>query len=408
MIVYLKGKSTDVVQKKKSKEPDISIALFKSLREVTIYEPNLHRVEMEDPKGLEVVILLVATVIKDVYYGQLRQVFNVNEASRRRTSSSAGKENNVLRKEPTGTALGKQPTAMMSGGLPAASGSGAGAAVGGLYDTQQSPPPPGAQAPNRRARQSDPGPPITDPRTQWELDAETARLKAAADAEAKEARRQEDAQRREQARRDEQESRRLMKQLEAEEKERRRKEREIEKETERLRKIYGDQSQQVPSLSPPSRTGPAGSQSAPVVQGPFPGPSSRPPPPPQQVPGPSQRPQGIPVQQRPGYVQYTAPANVQQRPPQTTGYRPPGPPRQQAPQPIPGPPNVQYAPPPQQPQPQPQVYNNGLFPTSSGAYQAGQSVTNLLKPGKQKQSMWNLRSRSEDQGRLTKKTSSVW
>ena len=53
------GKSTDPTGKKKSKEPDIAVALFAGLKEITIYEPNLYRVEMEDYKGLEVVLLLV-------------------------------------------------------------------------------------------------------------------------------------------------------------------------------------------------------------------------------------------------------------------------------------------------------------------------------------------------------------
>ena len=41
---FLTGKSTDNLNsKKKNKEPDIPIAVFKSLREIMIYEPNLYR-----------------------------------------------------------------------------------------------------------------------------------------------------------------------------------------------------------------------------------------------------------------------------------------------------------------------------------------------------------------------------
>ena len=44
------------------------------MRELTIYEPNLQRVEMEDPKGLEVVLLLSAVVIKDLYFSPKEQM----------------------------------------------------------------------------------------------------------------------------------------------------------------------------------------------------------------------------------------------------------------------------------------------------------------------------------------------
>ncbi|KAL9082498.1 MAG: hypothetical protein Q9159_006384, partial [Coniocarpon cinnabarinum] len=86
MVLTMTGRSTDVVHKKKSKEPDISIALFRGLRELTMYEPNLYRVDIEDPKGLEIAVILVATVIKDVFYSSLRQAFNVTDAPARRTS----------------------------------------------------------------------------------------------------------------------------------------------------------------------------------------------------------------------------------------------------------------------------------------------------------------------------------
>lgn len=380
MVLCMKGRSTDVVHKKKSKEPDISIALFKALREVTIYEPNLTRVEMEDPKGLEVVVLLAATIIKDVFYGALRQAFNVNDEQRRRSSSTTdGKNGNILKKEnrPIPGTLTQQPTAMMSGGLnPQASSQ------------------PGAQ-PRRKTSE-----PITDPRTQWQLDAETARLKAEADAEAKEARRQEETRRREQSRRDDIESRRLMKQLEAEEKERRRREKEVAKETERLRKIYGNQAQNLapsPTVTAGQRPG---AHSAPIPQGPFP-----------------QRPAAQPVHQRPGYPSHP---QQSQRPAQagpsrmvhaapsstpsgsshhhTTGLRPP----QQSAPPAP----QQGWAPPSQPQRPSHPQRN-----SFNALNAGASVSNMLSSTSHhagKKSMWNLRGKSEEQNRLSKKTSSVW
>lgn len=45
----LSGKSTNPDgSKRKNKEPDITISIFKALKEVTLYEPNLQRVEIED------------------------------------------------------------------------------------------------------------------------------------------------------------------------------------------------------------------------------------------------------------------------------------------------------------------------------------------------------------------------
>ncbi|EOD51168.1 hypothetical protein GTA08_BOTSDO13808 [Neofusicoccum parvum] len=74
---FMTGKSTDPAKKKrKMKEPDIAVALFRALREVTVYESNLYRVEMEDPKGLEIVLLLAAATIKALYFGQVNETFN--------------------------------------------------------------------------------------------------------------------------------------------------------------------------------------------------------------------------------------------------------------------------------------------------------------------------------------------
>jgi hypothetical protein len=75
-----------------------------------------------------------------------------------------------------------------------------------------------------------------DPRKQWEVDAETERLKKMVAQEERA---------RERAERDEQ--RRIKKMLDAEEKERKRREQEVAKETERLRKQYGV----VPPPMPP-------------------------------------------------------------------------------------------------------------------------------------------------------------
>ena len=198
---FLSGKSTNPDgSKKKNKEPDITVAIFKGLKEVTLYEPNLQRVEIEDMKGLEVALLLGAAVIRDVYFGNMKETFNIaGAATSPRTSPPIG---------------GLQTFA--SGALNTSS----------------------AGAPGSPTR--DPRVPPTDPRSQWEIDAETARLKRLANEEERERGRRIDA-----------EQKQIKKMLEAEEKEQRRKLAEVDKETERLRKEFGQEEQQVrPSLPP--------------------------------------------------------------------------------------------------------------------------------------------------------------
>lgn len=82
------GKSTDLKGKKgkKNRDPDIAVALFHSLKEVTIHEPNLSRLDMEDYKGLEVVLLLGAAVVKDIYFGDAREAFNIADPLPRNSS----------------------------------------------------------------------------------------------------------------------------------------------------------------------------------------------------------------------------------------------------------------------------------------------------------------------------------
>lgn len=187
---FLSGKSTNPDgTKKKNKEPDITVAIFKALKEVTLYEPNLQRVEIEDMKGFEVVVLLGAAVIRDVYFGNMKETFNIaGAASSPRTSPAT---------------VGLYTSA--SGALPTSSVAKPG--------------------PTR-----DPRVPPTDPRTQWEIDAETARLKRLANEEERERKRKIEA-----------EQRQIKKMLEAEEKERRRKQAEIDRETERLQRLYGQE-----------------------------------------------------------------------------------------------------------------------------------------------------------------------
>jgi hypothetical protein len=201
---FLAGKSTDG---KKNKEPDITVAMFNDSKNLTIYQPNMHRVDVEDVKGLEVVLILGAAVIKDIFFNANREMFNI---------SSPNTTTNTKRKN-SGPVIGKSsgsPPALMSGAVfPAPQ----------RVPTYQIP-----QQPPRLQQQQASWPPATDSRKQREIDAETARLKAMVEAEEKE---------RERADREEQ--KRIKKMLEKEEKERNQREAEVAKETERLRKQYG-------------------------------------------------------------------------------------------------------------------------------------------------------------------------
>ena len=94
LICYMTGKSTDTEKKKSKKDPDIAIALWRSLREMTIYESNLGRVDIEDPKGLEVVLLLSAIVVKDLYFSskdRMAEVFNIADGGPRKGSTGGRK-----------------------------------------------------------------------------------------------------------------------------------------------------------------------------------------------------------------------------------------------------------------------------------------------------------------------------
>ena len=150
-------------KKKGSKEPDVTIALFKGLREITVYESNMYRLDMEDPKGLEVVLLLGAAAIRDIYFAtSLWDAFNVPDISKRKSSSptaGSGAVPSQLQQRPT-VSLSQQPTPSRSSSDP--------------YRRHQNPPAPSQQ------------PPTADPLTQWQINAETARLKKQHEAEQRE------------------------------------------------------------------------------------------------------------------------------------------------------------------------------------------------------------------------------
>lgn len=242
-VCVLVGKTTNPDgSKRKNREPDITIALFKHQRELTIYEPNLSRVEMEDRKGLELVLLLGIAVIKDVYQVSLKEAFNIpdvpklnsNESPLRRSSTAA--KGVVAPKRITNPSLAYRQANARTEGIPSSS-------------TRP-----------METKTPEPLPPSIDPLAQWEIDAETARLKKLVEREEKERRHAELA-----------ETKRVQKLLEAEKKERRRKEAEVDKETERLKKLYGPEQggskQMMPSI--PERQGRPQQNSAPPLHTPF-------------------------------------------------------------------------------------------------------------------------------------------
>ncbi|KAK0113212.1 hypothetical protein ONS95_014907 [Cadophora gregata] len=207
---FLAGKSTDG---RKNKEPDITVAMFKGVN-LTIYQPNMHRVDVEDVKGLEVVLLLGAAVIKDIFFNANREMFNIS-------SPTIGSPPPNTRRKNSGPVIAGKPSST----TPVMSGAMMSTPLQRPNNVPASQIPP--QQPPRQQQQSS-RPPPADPRTQWEIDAETERLKKIV---------QEEERAREKADREEQ--KRIKKMLEQEEKDRKRRDAEVAKETERLRKQYG-------------------------------------------------------------------------------------------------------------------------------------------------------------------------
>lgn len=319
-VCSLSGKSSNVDgSKRKNREPDIILALFKNYREITVYEPNLNRVDLEDPKGLEVVLLLGAIVIREVYSSNMRETFNITEAPRTPTI---------------------QPPAPIQ------------------YATTPEQPPrrhqyyPSPQPQLTTSQSPNSHPPPTDPRSQWELDAETARLKKQAEHEERERRRAEHS-----------ETKRVKKMLEEEQREQQRRARqkqaEVDRETERLQKLYAKENRQgLHQLhsQPPQKNRP------PVQQGRL-----------------DQHPQAVtayppaPVRRPHSAIPYIA-QNLQ---PQTP-YRPSG----------------------------PYLGPQGNASTVSFATGPSQNPNNnRVKP---KKSFWSMRSGSDNDSRLTKQRSTVF
>lgn len=271
MTCYLTGKSTDPTGKKakKSKEPDIAVALFSGLKEMTIMESNLYRVEMEDYKGLEVVILLAGAVIRDLFFSNARESYNIIDPNIRKNSGGLRGRKGSSPLEPGGViapVMTPRPTPQPQRPIQQQAHPTQGVAVNSLYNQ---PSRNGAKRSSLPPLQtSNQNPQRLDPRSQWDIDAETARLKAQVEAEAREQRRQDDVNRRARRKQDEEEERKTRQFLENEERQRKQADKEkqrrraaIDKETERLRKQFGNQSNLLPPAQPQQR------HSAPLLQG---------------------------------------------------------------------------------------------------------------------------------------------
>ena len=223
MTCFMCGRS---VGGQKSKEPDITVALYKAGRSknddgaVTIYEPNMARVDIEDRKGLEVAFLLSAEAIRDLWLSPRLDVFNTSVAGGASTAPPPV-ANTQSQPHPRKKS---SPPPVMSGAL----------------NTGPTPPPPQQQQQQQQQQSAHNQP--SSRKDQDAVEAETKRLQAMVKEEERQARAREERakkERQQRERRDEEEARRIQKEIEREEKERRRKEAEVDKETERLRKQYG-------------------------------------------------------------------------------------------------------------------------------------------------------------------------
>lgn len=237
MTLYMCGKN---LEGRRNKEPDITIAMFKTTTRkdgesvVTIYQPNLHRVEVEDRKGLELVLLLGAEVIKDLYLSPKADVFNIGGGG-----SPVGVASRRKNSKPTSAPPG---IPIMSGAVVTNGGpSGAAASFVAANAIRHPDTIPVTASSVAKAGSS-----------KADIDAETQRLKAMVEREEHERQKRE---RQERERREQEEQQRIKRMLEEEEqRERQRREAEIAVETERLRREYGMEGQELPSIihSPPA------------------------------------------------------------------------------------------------------------------------------------------------------------
>ncbi|QPG93931.1 hypothetical protein C2857_003643 [Epichloe festucae Fl1] len=219
MSCYMSGRS---VGGKKSKEPDITVAMFRAAKNgsiVTIYDPNMARVQVEDGKGLEVALILSAEVIRDLYLVPKHDPFNIAAAGGEGGGSGQGASSRTSRRTPPPSPQHQStpPKVLLASGAQGL----------GIRPSAE--------------RASSP----TSGVNQTRVDAETKRIQAMVAEENRLARGRE--------KREQEEQIRIRKMLEQEDKERRRREAEVEKETERLRKQYGLQASPPAANGPPSQ-----------------------------------------------------------------------------------------------------------------------------------------------------------
>lgn len=228
MTCFNVGKS---LGKHKSKEPDITVALFKHARStaLTVYEPNLQRLDMEDRKGLDIVMVLGAEVIRDLYLAPEKSadLFNVGYGAP--LAVAAGRRKNSRPTPPPAA-----PTMTMSGALGAA---------------PQEARPVMSTANNMNGTNKATYSPTTRPSVN-EIDAETERLKAMVEREERERQAARQREERERERLDLEEAERIQKMLEEEERQKRLRDAEVAQETERLKELYGTEGQDLPSTRP--------------------------------------------------------------------------------------------------------------------------------------------------------------
>ncbi|EGR50363.1 uncharacterized protein TRIREDRAFT_105407 [Trichoderma reesei QM6a] len=225
MTCYMSGKS---VGGKKSKEPDITVAMYRSQKHgdaLCIYEPNMARVEVEDRKGLEVVLLLSAVVVRDLHFAPRQDPFNISGTAAAGVLNGKGRRGS----RPLASSSSPSDPTLVSG------------ALGGTPSPVQA-----THTPPLRPS------PASNVAKQTEIDAETRRLQAMVA--------EEERQRRARlAREEEERTRRMLRQ--EEEARRRQKQAEIDAETERLRREYGVQ-------VPPARPSPPSQRPSPPSQRP--------------------------------------------------------------------------------------------------------------------------------------------
>lgn len=251
MSCYMSGRT---VGGQKSKEPDITIALFeggKTEGAVAIYEPNMARVDVQDRKGLEMVLLLSAEIIRDLYLAPRQDPFNTAGAPPPPISSATANGNASSSSPGPHQPLQKQPT------IPVAASGGAAAMSGAMGDPSRPSASSSSQQPSTATSSA-------DARRQADIDAEKRRVQVLVEQEQEKARERE--------RRDREEQDRIKQMLEEEEREEReRRRREVEQETERLRQQYGVQPENErrprspPSPNLPPR--PGGGGQGPVMSG---------------------------------------------------------------------------------------------------------------------------------------------